>query len=176
MKKAGSLPTRRVRITKPVAAVAYRAKLQPFDSVKFLDMAALSRARRAVVEIGTVETPKGSMTVVAHIRNGSIVGLAPKGCDGCFPRKGKKPAASKLKEMVKALDRAGLAGLGGPRLPIKIEPTATPARLALRSIIIIDIDIHWFDICVTWISTDGSICIFCLFGPFVCVDTISGAG
>jgi hypothetical protein len=174
--KTGSPSTRRVRITKPVQAVAYRAKLQPFDSVKFLDMRALSRARRAVVEIGTVETPKGSMTVVAHIRNGSIVGLAPKGCDGCFPRKGKKPNRSKLKEMVHALDRAGLTGLGGPRLPIPIGPTTTSARLAFGSIILIRIDIGWFDICITWISIDGSICMFCLFGPFVCVDVITGAG
>lgn len=175
MKKAGRLPARRIQITKPFRAVAYRAKVQPFDSLKFLDMRALSRARRATVEIGTVETRKGPVTVVAHIRNGSIVALAPKGCAGCLPRKGKKPDKSKVKAVARALEHAGLKRLGGTRLPIAIKPGTSSARMALGCIIV-DIDIHWFDICITWISSDGSICIWCLFAPSVCVDAISGAG
>ena len=176
MKKAGRLPARRVQITKPFRAVAYRAKVRPFDAVKFLDMRALSRARRAAIEIGTVETRKGSVTIVAHIRNGAIVALAPKGCAGCLPRKGKKPGRSDVKAAVRALDRAGLKRLGGPRLPIKITRNTSSARMAALGCIIVDIDIHWFDLCVTWISSDGSICIWCVFAPSVCVDAISGAG
>jgi hypothetical protein len=173
MKKAGRLPSPRVEITKPVRAVAYRAKVQPFDSVKFLDMRALSRARRATVEIGTVETRKGSVTVVAHIRNGSIVGLAPKDCAGCLPRRGKKLDRSKFKAVMRALDRAGLGKLGGPVLPIKVTPTASLSRM-VSGFIITDIDIHFFDICITWRLADGTICTICIFGRSFCVDAISG--
>src|SRR5688500_15069193 len=108
MKQADRLPARRVQITKPFRAVAYRVRVQLFDSVKFLDMRALSRARRAAVELGTVETRKGAVTVVAHIRNGAIVALAPKGCAGCTRRKGKQPRVADAKALVRALDRAGL--------------------------------------------------------------------
>lgn len=176
MKKAVRLPASRVQITKPVRAVAYGAKIQPFDSVKFLDTRALSRARRATIEIGTVETRKGSVTVVAQIRDGAIVALAPKGCEGCLSRKkGKRLDKSTVKAMARAFEQAGLKRLAGPRLPIKVSPTAV-ARISLGRIIIIDIDIHWFDICFTYIATDGSICVWCLFGPSFCVDAISGAG
>jgi hypothetical protein len=170
-----SLPSRCVEISKPVRAVAYRAKVQPFDSVKFLDMRALSRARRATVEIGTVETKKGAVTIAANIRNGSIVSLAPKGCAGCLPRKGKKLNKSKAKAVLRALDSAGLRKLGGASLPIKLRPGVSLARRNF-GLVIINIDIHWFDLCITWKRADGTICIFCIFGAFTCVDVITGAG
>jgi hypothetical protein len=170
-----SSKSRRIRVTKPLRAVAYRAKVQTFDSLKYLDLRALSRARKATVEVGTAETRKGRITVVAHIRNGNIVAMAPKGCADCFKKKGKEPKKRVIKETIAALQRAGLQKLGGPRLPAPVGNSTAAFRIRVGSIIIIDIDIHWFDICITWIAGDGSICIWCLFGPSVCVDVITGA-
>jgi len=175
MKKAFKMPAKRVTIAKPFRAVAYLAKVHPFDSVNYLDMGALSRAKRATVEIGTAETHAGSITVVAHIRDGAIVALAPKGCADCHKRKGKKPGKAQLKSALHAFARADIQRLGGPTLPMPITPTTTAARLRIGSIVIISIDVFWFDICITFIAADGSICFWCLFGPSVCVDVITGA-
>jgi hypothetical protein len=171
-KKKGS---RRVRITKPLRITAYKVKVQLFDSLKYLDLRALSKVGRGVVEIGTAETRKGTITVVAHVRKGAIVALAPKGCADCFKKKGKKPSMTKLRAALHALDRAGLTKLGGPVLPMPVGNSTAALRIRLGSIIITDIDFHWFDVCISYIATDGSICVWCLFGPSYCVDVITGA-
>jgi len=175
MKKAFKMPAKRVTITKPFRAVAYLAKVHSFESVNYLDMGALSRAKHAIVEIGTAETHAGSITVVAHIRDGAIVALAPKGCADCHERKGKKPGKALLKSASHAFARAGIGRLGGPKLPIPITPTTTVAALKIGSITITSIDVHWFDICIYYTTDDGSFCYWCLFGGSGCVDAISGA-
>ncbi len=168
--------SRRVRVVKPLRATAYKVKVSLFDSLKYLDLRALSKVDRAAVEIGTAETRKGTLTVVAHIRKGKIVALAPKGCADCFSKKGKKPSMSSFRAALHALDKAGIKKLGGPVLPMPIGNSTSALRIRLGSIVVIDIDFHWFDVCITYIAGDGSICIWCLFGPSVCVDAITGAG
>jgi hypothetical protein len=167
--------SRKVQIKKPLRITAYATKVNVFDSLKYLDLRALSKVRRAVIEIGTAETRKGTLTVVAHVRKGAIVALAPKGCADCFSKKGKKPSKATFKAALHALDRAGIRKLGGPVLPMPVGNNTAALRVRLGRIIITDIDFHWFDVCISYIAADGSICVWCLFGPSFCVDAISGA-
>jgi len=49
----------------PLKAKLYRGKFRPFESIKYLDVAALKQAKNVPIEIGTIEAPGVRATLVA---------------------------------------------------------------------------------------------------------------
>ena len=86
---------------KPLATVGvrpkaqiYQAKFHPFESMKYLNLAALKRAKLARIEIGRIEGGGIEATLVAEIRKGVITKLKPVGCKGCAANKGAAGSAA----------------------------------------------------------------------------------
>lgn len=155
-----------LRITKPVKAVVYRAKVKPYGSLKYLDLRALARARKAEVEIGVLETPAGSPTVVAEIKNGQVVRFGPKECSNCLKNHGKVKLA-KLREVIAQTGRLK----GGVTLPIPVARTfgSTGLRIPIGPIVIV-IGEPDETFCIEWTTTDGTICWWCLFDQSGCMS------
>lgn len=63
---------------------------RPFESTKYLDLKALRKVAKTTIEIGTIEAPGLSATLVAEIKKGMITRLRPMGCVGCKPRKARR--------------------------------------------------------------------------------------
>jgi hypothetical protein len=156
---------------KPLATVGkieiHRAKFRPFETVKYLDIAALKRAAKTQIEIGTVEGGGREITIVAEVRKGMITRLTPVGCKGCSEAKGgpaRKGSAALKKELKAALARIREMGHSGPRLPIPIR--------TVRSFLDIDIgpitiEFFPFNLCITLENMDGEICMYCLRGGLI---------
>ena len=144
-------------IRRPVKAKIYRGKFRPFQSTKYLDLAALRRAPRATVEIGTVEAPGVSCTLVAEIRKGMITRLRPLPCVGC---KRRRLGKSKLKGILtEATKRIEALGKPRPRLPMALaESGGTWGGTFGPIVIVIDEGIP----CI-WIYVGDTVCIICAF-------------
>jgi hypothetical protein len=67
-----------LRLRTPVNLAVCRAEVEPFDALRYLDLAKLAKVPRATVELGVVRTPAGTDTLVAEVRRGEIVGLGPQ--------------------------------------------------------------------------------------------------
>ena len=124
-----------LRLRTPVNLAIYRAEVEPFDALRYVDLAKLAKAPRATVELGVVRTPAGTDTLVAEVRRGEIVGLGPQHCSGCSG-KGKLPE----KRMRDALTRvtSKLGPKEGVTLPMPITTVLGPRglRAPLRPLII----------------------------------------
>ena len=156
-----------LRIRKPLKAVVYRARVKPFETLAYLDVKSLARARRARVEIGVVETPAGGATVVASIRNGQVVRLAPKDCANCR-RRGRGPANKKLRDVL-ALTRVK-SGVG-VALPIPVGVMFRKnvgLRIPIGPIVIV-IGEPDETFCIEWTTEDGTLCWWCLFDASGCM-------
>jgi hypothetical protein len=73
----------RARRAGPNTVKTYRATFRPFTSTKYLDEVSLRKVAKTTIEIGTVEAPGISFTLVAEVRKGMITRLAPVSCRGC---------------------------------------------------------------------------------------------
>ena len=156
-------PLRRIR--KPVKAVVYRARVKQFDTLKYLAVRALARARRARVEVGVVETPAGGATVVASIRDGKVVGLAPKDCANC-KRRGRGPSNKRIKDVL-----AQAQVKGGVALPMPVDKMFrrnVGLRIPIGPIVIV-IGEPDETFCIEWTTEDGTLCWWCLFDASGCM-------
>jgi hypothetical protein len=168
----------KTRKQKPFAVVTsggvkgklYRTKLRPFEATKYLDAAALRRAAKATIEIGTLEVPGVTVTVAADIRKGMITRLRPALCDGC----GGGRKVPRRRQILK-LASAKIEALG-------LEPLALPVAISARRvitlpipiipigpiIIIVIIDVGGDNgVCIT-IIVNGRSCWFCSDGYSGC--------
>ena len=159
---------------KPLATVdkleIHRATFHPFESSKYLDLAALQKAREAQIEIGSVEGGGAETTLIATVNRGKITKLTPVGCKGCASAKGARKGGSVPKKVLRAaLTRMRELGLQPTKLPIPINNLK-----ALRAIEIGPIIIYGdpFDICIAIDDPDGGWCVYCLFGPGLCVGPV----
>ena len=153
-----------LRVRKPLKAVVYRAKVKQFDSVKYLNVGALARAPRALIEIGVIQTPVGSATVVADIRRGKVVALRPRDCPNCKPGK-RKPSNSKVRQVI-----SQVRVKGGVNLPIPVARMF--GRMGLRipiGPIIIVIGEPDMGFCIEWTRPDGTVCWWCLWDASGCM-------
>ena len=153
----------------PVKAKLYRGKFRPFESTKYLDVAAIKQARKVPIEIGTIEAPGVKTTLVAEVREGMITKIKPRGCPNCMKRKPEtKTAKAAFKKVAReALKRVQTLGEPVLKLPIPIESART---IDIGPIVIIYND-H-FDICLVVDFPDGKMCFYCLFGPWICAGPI----
>jgi hypothetical protein len=148
----------------PVNLTIYRAEVEPFDALRYVDLAKLAKAPRATVELGVVRTPAGTDTLVAEVRRGEIVGLGPQHCSGCSGE-GKLPE----KQMRDALTRVAskLGPKDGVTLPMPITTVLGPRglRAPLRPLIIKVVTQHRMaSCCVSWNMRGGGFCMRCYTG------------
>ena len=147
----------------PVNLAVYRAEVEPFDALRYVDLAKLAKASRATVELGVVRTPAGTDTLVAEVRRGKIVGLGPQHCSGCS-------GEGKLSEkrMRDALTRvaAKLGPKDGVTLPMPITTVLGPRglRVRLRPLIFNVVTQRMRSCCVQWRTSDGWSCMRCYWG------------
>jgi hypothetical protein len=154
-----------------VKAEVYKAKFQAFQAIKYLNVAALKKAKKAVIEIGWIEAAGVNATLAAEIRNGAITRIRPMFCKNCVKEKAVAKADTKeLKKVSReALKRVREGGYPVVKLPIPIT-SARSLDIPIGPIIII---IQWPpDICIIVSLPDGEICMFCLFGPNLCAGPI----
>jgi len=159
---------------KPLATIdkleIHRATFRPFGSVKYLDLAALQKARGAEIEIGSVEGGGAETTLVATVNRGKITKLTPIGCKGCAGTKGGRKGGVSKKVLRAALTRMRELGLQPVRLPIPISNTRELLSIQIGPIIIYG---DPFDICIAVDDPDGGWCVYCLFGPGLCVGPVT---
>lgn len=163
-----------VEIKKPLRARVYRAKFRPLETTKFLDVKALRKARKATLEVGTVDVAGTSVAIAADIRNGKIVALKPVTCKGCDA----KPSMQGRRKINRAALRKTmqLAGAALKKRGVTPPPMPMPIRVSARlgfeiplGPIIIIIGPDGVDICFQiWIG--NRLCWWCLFSPNGCID------
>jgi hypothetical protein len=169
-------PLRRVEMKKPkpLATVdqleIHRATFRPFGSVKYLDLAALQKARGAEIEIGSVEGGGAETTLVATVNRGKITKLTLIGCKGCSEAKGARKRGTPPKKALRAaLTRMRELGLQPVKLPIPINNLKALLAIEIGPIIIYG---DPFDICIAIDDPDGGWCVFCLSGIGLCVGPV----
>jgi hypothetical protein len=140
----------------------YKAKFQPFESIKYLNVAALKNAKKVPIQIGTIQAAGMTATVEAEVRKGLITKIRPVGCENCGPRKSKGRASGVFKKVVRdALKRVRALGEPAVKLPVSVS------QLTRTHIDFGPVFITWFgdiprlSMCITVHYTDGVICTFC---------------
>ena len=149
----------------------HRASFHPFETVKYLDFAALRKVSKARIEVGRVEGGGKEATIIAEVRKGEITKLTPIGCKGCSEDKGaaaRKGGPAAKKALRGALTRVRELGLSGVKLPIPLR-TRRSLDIQIGPIIIYG---DPFDICIVVEEPNGDVCVECLFGPGICVGTV----
>ena len=154
----------------PVKAKLYRGKFRAFESTKYLDVAAIKQAKKVSIEIGTVEAPGVSATLIAEVREGMITKIKPLGCPNCMKHKPetKTGAAALKKAASEALKRVQTLGEPVMKLPIPIERVR---NIDIGPIVIISNG--YFNICIVLdFPDDGVVCMICLFSRPICAGPI----
>jgi len=158
------------RISGTVKARAYRGKLKLAPHARYLDAKALTRTKKVVIEIGTLEAGGYEVPVAAEIHRGQVVKLKPVACEHCGPatRRRKLDPVARKRTAVAALKK--LQGLGAPtiRLPVSVARLTT---IDVGPIVVIIYNGGW-DICIDITWPDGESCLYCLFGPGICVGPV----
>jgi hypothetical protein len=110
----------------------------------------------ARIEIGTLEAPGVSCTLVAEIRKGMITGLSPLPCAGC---RGRRVSSAKLKKLLTAVT-SRIEAMGGQplRLPMPLARSGIWGGRIGPIVIVIDEGIP----CV-WIYIGDKVCVICAF-------------
>ena len=154
-----------------VKAEVHKAKFRAFATTRYLDIEALKKAKKAVIEIGSVEASGVTATIAAEIRNGAITRIKPVACQSCAKREAEaKGSKAELKKVVlEALKRVRDSGQRLVKMPIAIM-SARSFDIPIGPIII---TIGWPpDICIVVQEPDGEICWYCLTTPDGCVGPI----
>ena len=166
MKKAKGKPL--FTLNKPVKAEVYRSKFRAFESTKYLNVAALKKAKRAVIESGSIEAPRMSATVAAEIRRGVITKITPVACRNCGNH---KRTGKGSKSTVKRVAAEAVQRVRGLRLPVfelpKSFSSAREIDIPIGPIVIV-IFTDPIDLCILIDEAGGGWCLWCLFGGSVC--------
>ena len=161
MKKGSQQPI--VRGKGKVSAKIYRGRFRMAEHMRYLDIKALNRAKKAVIEIGSVHAASVSVPLVAEVQKGMIVKLRPLHCTGCKPSTSKSGGRTEIQRAAKAaLQKVRDQGLHSVRLPMSI------ARLRGGFGITITI-IDDFEFCIVIEFDDGRICFFCTQTGSFCI-------
>jgi hypothetical protein len=147
----------------PVNLAVFRPEVEPFDALRYVDLAKLAKAPRATVELGVVRTPAGTDTLVAEVRRGDIVGLGPQHCSGCSG-KGKLPEKRMRDALTSVASKLGPKD--GVTLPMPITTVLGPRglRASFRPLIIKVVTQQRESCCVQWTTKDGWSCMRCYYG------------
>jgi hypothetical protein len=151
---------------KPLARVGknliYRTRIVMARHVRYLDLAALKKARRAEIEIGSVTAGASTVSIVAEIKNGLITRLSPAHCEECGPRRSKRarPQHDRKKLLRDVFSKLHTLGVGGgPTLPIPVARVAGPAGITIDVV-----GCSNGAVCITIETDDGYGCMYCTDG------------
>ena len=140
----------------------YRAKFQLFESTKYLNVAALKKARKVPIQIGTIEAAGMKATVVAEVHKGLITKIRPVDCENCGPLKSKGKASGAFKKLAReAFKRVRDLGRPAVKLPIPISHLSRSFRFG--PVVVINLG---GAICIIATYTDGAICMFCPYHTY----------
>jgi hypothetical protein len=156
-----------------VTAEIHSSKFVPFESTKYLDLAALKKVKKALIEIGTVESGGKTATCVATISKGFITKLSPTECANCHETSAKAaPRGSATKKVAReALEQ--IRKLGKPALQLPIPVAALRREIKLGPIVILCGDTSGCDLCIDYIDENGWSCIYCIFsGVGLCIGPV----
>lgn len=167
------MPMKKRGAQKPIAHVkgkisanVYRGRFRMAEHMRYLDIRALDRVNKAVIEVGSVHAAGVSVQMVAEVRKGMVVKLRPLHCTGCKPSVKTSPTQKERQSVAKAaLQKVRDLGLHSVQLPMSV------ARLRGGSLgITITIIIDW-EICIVIELDDGSLCFICTQTPSFCINT-----
>ena len=148
-----------------VNASIYKAKFQPFESTKYLNVAALKKARKVPIQIGTIEAAGRKVIVEAEVRKGLITKIRPVGCENCGPLKSKGKANGAFKKMAReSLKR--VRDLGKPVVKLPIPISHLSRSHIVFGPVVVDWDNPRLGMCISVDYTDGVSCVWCQNSPF----------
>jgi hypothetical protein len=151
-----------------------RGKFSPAAHLQYLNVAALERTKKAVVEIGSISAGDRVIPLAAEVHRGQVVALRPVACKGCKPDGRRGLAGTARKEALKvALRRARESKRPSIRLPMPVS-RLIGAKQRIRAIIN-DFDIHcyFWDCCIFITDDDGWTCAYCIrSGPGICIGPV----
>jgi hypothetical protein len=152
---------------KPLARVGknliYRTHIVMASHVRYLNLAALKKARRAEIEIGSVTVGELTVPIVAEIKNGLITRLSPAHCQGCGPRRSKRarPQRQRKKLLRDVFAKVHALGVGGTTtLPISVAHLPTAQDLITIDVVVCPDG----TVCIRVETEDGYGCLYCRDG------------
>ena len=102
-------------IRQPVSVTVQRLKIQRADSIKYLDIAKLSRAAKAEFALGDIKIKGRSSAIRAVVRKGMVVAIRSELCAGCQPEKLSRDLLALLNVV-----RRKIGSDGGSRRPVPV--------------------------------------------------------
>ena len=163
MKKGGSQQPI-ARANGKVSAKIYRGRFRLAEHMRYLDIKALNRAKKAVIEIGSVHAASVSVPLVAEVQKGMIVKLRPLHCTGCKPSTRKSAGRVEIQRAAKAaLQKVRDQGLHSARLPMSMA-RLRGGLFGITITILID-----YEVCIIIEFDDGEICYFCTQTGSFCI-------
>ncbi len=156
-----------IRFNHPIEVRARPLPIKYFSSFRNLDVARLSKAKNAELELGMVKTSCCEQIVRATVRNGKVVNVSVEPCE---PKNKKRAIPQSLKRVLDAAQkRIGRAGPGSLRLPVPLKTFVTAtARGPITTITCTEICL--FGYCIACCRTPS--------GQYLCgtltIDTTTG--
>jgi hypothetical protein len=148
-----------------VSAKIYRGRFRMAEHMRYLDLSALNRVRKAVLEIGSVHAASVSVPLVAEIEKGMIVRLRPSHCTSCKPSVRKSTSRLAVQRAAKAaLHKVRDSGAHSVRLPMAMSRLRAGGGLGITITIIID-----WEFCLIIEFDDGRICFYCTQSGNYCI-------
>jgi hypothetical protein len=156
------------RVKGKVSASIYKGRFDMAEHVKYLDINALNRAAKAVVEIGSVSAAGISVPLLAEVHKGVVLKIRPTHCASCKPKGRKSSKGTQFEKVAKAaLEKVRDLGLPSVKLPMPIARLRGGGGLFNWTITIIDDGV---EICIVIEVDDGKVCFFCTKTPSFCIN------
>jgi hypothetical protein len=165
-----SAPKPLARVTgKPgkVSAKVYRGRFTSSEHMKYLDMAALKRAKKALIDVGSVKAAGQTIALQAEVRNGMVTKLRPTHCKDCTPAKSQSATSTSARAQAAkaALKKVRDLGLRSVRLPVPVARLRGGGTFGITITIIVD-----WEWCIVIEYDDGSVCYICTQTPSFCIN------
>jgi hypothetical protein len=135
-----------------------------------LNVAALKKAEKVPIEIGTIESAGMNARLEAEVRKGLITKIRPVGCEKCGHLKSKGKRSTALKKVLgEGIERLRALGESGVKLPIPISQLSRETGTIGPVTITIEDGV----ICIEVTYPDGKTCLYCSDAPIgLCVGPI----
>lgn len=149
---------------KPFARIAkariYRRRIVNASHMRYLNLAALKKARRAEIELGSVTVGALTAVIVAEIKQGLITRLRPAHCQKCGRRRSIRARAQRDRtKLLRNIFSKRAPGTAPTALPIPVERLAG-SRSNLTITIVI--------------TPDGILCLLIEIGGYGCLICTDG--
>lgn len=136
----------------------YRTSLSASPHLRYLNVAALRRARKLDLPMGSVTIHQHTVNIIAVITHGAVTEFRLANCTGCDTAGALRRNARQRKTLARAVhDKFETLGLHSTPLPMPVARLASP-RFQLSIDIVLTPEGM---ICIRIESTDGYGCLIC---------------